>query len=136
MTRSQGVADPVASVPSGPGGTTMTARARVIARRAAFAAAWGLAIPLVWIPAPATADSAPGTVWEWGSNDFGQLGNGSTSTSPSNPAAVAGLSDVVSVHGGREHVIVLTASGQVLTWGSNQVGALGGRPRLGAPRWG
>lgn len=74
---------------------------------------------------PAAATPAPGIPWTWGSNSFGQLGNGTTSTSPAAPAAVAGLSDVVDVHGGREHIAALTAAGTVLTWGSNQEGQLG-----------
>jgi alpha-tubulin suppressor-like RCC1 family protein len=73
----------------------------------------------------AAAAAAPGVVWEWGSNGFGQLGNGAVSASPSGPAAVSGLSGVVDVHGGREHVAALTSSGQVYTWGSNQEGQLG-----------
>lgn len=73
----------------------------------------------------AAAAAAPGVVWTWGSNDFGQLGNGHTSSTPVGPAQVAGLSNVVDVHGGREHVVALTSSGQVYTWGSNQQGQLG-----------
>ncbi len=38
---------------------------------------------------------------------------------------MSGLSDVVDVHGGREHVAALTSSGQVYTWGSNQKGRSG-----------
>ena len=48
-----------------------------------------------------------------------------TSTAPTGPAAVAGLSNVVQVEGGREHIIALTATGQVLVWGSNENGQLG-----------
>jgi alpha-tubulin suppressor-like RCC1 family protein len=86
--------------------------------------AWGLAIPLAWIPSPAEA-ADPGTLWTWGTNDFGQLGNGTTSTTPVGPAAVAGLSNVAEVEGGREHIVALTSSGQVYVWGSNQQGQLG-----------
>jgi alpha-tubulin suppressor-like RCC1 family protein len=91
----------------------------------AIGVAGALAVPLAWIAPPATAAVAPSTVWTWGSNDFGQLGNGTTSTSPTGPAAVAGLSGVVEMEGGREHIITLTASGQVFAWGSNQEGQLG-----------
>jgi alpha-tubulin suppressor-like RCC1 family protein len=73
----------------------------------------------------AVAASAPGVPWAWGSNSYGQLGNGTTSTSPSGPAPVAGLDDVVDLSGGREHVVALTASGAVYTWGSDQEGQLG-----------
>ena len=38
---------------------------------------------------------------------------------------MAGLSNVVQVEGGREHIIALTATGQVLVWGSNENGQLG-----------
>jgi alpha-tubulin suppressor-like RCC1 family protein len=103
----------------------MTARRRVHGRRVAVGLAWGLAIPLAWLPSAATAATAPSTVWTWGSNDFGQLGNGTTSATPSGPAAVAGVSDVVEMEGGREHIVTLTASGQVFAWGSNENGQLG-----------
>jgi alpha-tubulin suppressor-like RCC1 family protein len=73
----------------------------------------------------AVAAPGAGVLWSWGSNSFGQLGNGATSTSPAPPAAVSGLSDVVDVHGGREHVAALTSSGSVFTWGSNVEGQLG-----------
>jgi alpha-tubulin suppressor-like RCC1 family protein len=85
----------------------------------------GLALSVASMAAPSAAAVAPGTPWVWGSNGFGQLGNGTTSTSPSPPAPVPGLSDVQDVQGGREHVVALTASGTVLVWGSNQYGQLG-----------
>ena len=104
----------------------MSARGRINRRQVAIAVAWGLAaVPLAWMPSPASAAVAPSTVWTWGSNDFGQLGNGTVSASPTGPAAVAGVSDVVEMEGGREHIIALTASGQVYVWGSNENGQLG-----------
>jgi len=103
----------------------MTARGRTIARRVAATVVGGLATSLAWIPAPAVSAVAPGTVWSWGSNGFGQLGNGTTSSSPSAAAAVPGLSDVQDVEGGREHVVALTTSGGILVWGSNAYGQLG-----------
>lgn len=103
----------------------MALRGLTIGRRVAIGLAWGLALPVAWIPTPAQAAVAAGTVWEWGSNGFGQLGNGTTSASPSGAAAVPGLSDVADVEGGREHVVALTTSGQILVWGSNQYGQLG-----------
>jgi len=107
----------------------MTAPARTIGRRLATGVAWGLAaslaVPLAGTAAPASAAVAPGTVWEWGSDGFGQLGNGTTSASPSGAAAVPGLSDVADVEGGREHVVALTASGTIRVWGSNSYGQLG-----------
>jgi len=94
--------------------------ARSVAGAAALAL---LAAPLAL--AGAAGAAAPGTLTTWGSNGFGQLGNGTTSTIPVDPAAVTGLSGVVDVHGGREHVVALASGGEVYTWGSNQEGQLG-----------
>ncbi|MDX6299860.1 MAG: hypothetical protein QOF53_1074 [Nocardioidaceae bacterium] len=97
---------------------------RQMLARGVVAAVAVVAAPLVTGGA-ASAATAPGVVYTWGSNSFGQLGNGSTATTPSAPAAVAGLSDVVDVDGGREHIAALTATGMVYTWGSNVEGQLG-----------
>ena len=98
---------------------------RRLAAGAAGAAACALVVPLGLVSSPAAAADPPGTPWTWGTSDFGQLGNGTTSTAIANPAAVAGLSDVVQLEGGREHIIALTATGQVMVWGSNENGQLG-----------
>lgn len=73
----------------------------------------------------AGAAAPPSQVWTWGSNAYGQLGNGVTSSVPSGAAQVAGLSGIVDVHGGREHVVALSSDGTVYAWGSNQQGQLG-----------
>jgi alpha-tubulin suppressor-like RCC1 family protein len=76
-------------------------------------------------PAPARAAVSPGGVpWTWGGNDFGQLGNGTTQPRLT-PGPVNGLTDVVDLHGGRDHVIALRSDGTVWTWGSSAVGQLG-----------
>lgn len=68
---------------------------------------------------------APGGVpWTWGGNGFGQLGDGTTQARLA-PGPVNGLSDVVDLHGGREHVAALRDDGTVWVWGSNQQGQLG-----------
>ncbi len=72
----------------------------------------------------AVAAAAPGTPWTWGGNGFGQLGDGTTQSRRS-PGPVSGLTDVVDLHGGREHVAALRADGTVWTWGSNKEGQLG-----------
>jgi alpha-tubulin suppressor-like RCC1 family protein len=90
----------------------------------------GLLAPLVGV-ASAAAAPAPGVPWTWGSNDFGQLGNGKVSSTPAGPAAVKGpsgtgrLGTIVDMDGGREHVVALTSTGVVYTWGSDQQGQLG-----------
>ena len=72
----------------------------------------------------AVGATTPGTPWTWGENTYGQLGNGSTTTRLS-AAPVSGLSGVVDLHGGREHVVALRSDGSVWTWGSNAEGQLG-----------
>lgn len=67
------------------------------------------------------------TVICWGSNEFGQLGNGNT-TNSSVPVKVAGLSKVKVVQAGAEHACALRTDGQVLCWGNNQAGQLGTDP--------
>ena len=71
---------------------------------------------------PATAFG--GTVRTWGDNTYGQLGDG-TFTSRLTAVRVHGLSGVVELHGGREHVVALKGDGTVWTWGRNRYGQLG-----------
>lgn len=65
-----------------------------------------------------------GAAWAWGSNSFGQLGNGN-STSARTPVAVSGVSGVVDVSGGLVHSVASDDSGQVWAWGQGSRGQLG-----------
>ncbi|MFE0653110.1 RCC1 domain-containing protein [Streptomyces sp. NPDC059534] len=65
-----------------------------------------------------------GTVWAWGRNHEGQLGDGTT-TDRSTPRRVPGLTDVVSVRAGCRHVLALTADHTVKAWGRGGNGELG-----------
>jgi alpha-tubulin suppressor-like RCC1 family protein len=65
-----------------------------------------------------------GTVWVWGRNEFGQLGDGTT-TSRLSPVQVPGLSDVSSLFVGWAHVIVLKRDGTMWLWGNNADGQFG-----------
>ncbi|SET99274.1 Alpha-tubulin suppressor [Stigmatella erecta] len=65
-----------------------------------------------------------GTVWAWGANTRGQLGDG-TNAAHSVPVQVAGLSGVVGIAAGSEHSLALKTDGTVWSWGSNTSGQLG-----------
>lgn len=64
------------------------------------------------------------TVWAWGRNDFGQLGNG-TSISANRPVQISGLTNIVAIAAGKLHSMALDANGRVWTWGYNNAGQLG-----------
>jgi len=65
-----------------------------------------------------------GAVWCWGSNDSGQLGDGTTLASPS-AVRVAGLPAVTEIAVGVDHSCAVDATGAVWCWGSNRSGQLG-----------
>lgn len=67
---------------------------------------------------------ADGTVWTWGSNMFGALGDG-TERSRYVPKQVAGLTDAIDIAAGRGFSVALKSDGTVWGWGSNIVGQLG-----------
>jgi len=65
-----------------------------------------------------------GTVWAWGWNIYGQLGD-ALSEYRDLPAKVAGLSDVKAVAAGLSYTVALKNDGTVWTWGNNNHGQLG-----------
>ena len=65
-----------------------------------------------------------GTVWAWGINNSGELGNGSTEQSAAQ-VQVAGLDSVVAISAHDEHSLALKSDGSVWSWGSNHAGQLG-----------
>ena len=65
-----------------------------------------------------------GTVWDWGLNGNGQLGNEST-TQSTLPVQVVGLSGIIAIAGGADHSIALKSNGTVWEWGFNGDGQLG-----------
>lgn len=65
-----------------------------------------------------------GTVWAWGQNRYGQVGDGTT-TGRTTPVRVQGLSSIVAIAVGNDHTAALRLDGTVWTWGSNLSGQLG-----------
>ena len=72
----------------------------------------------------ALALKADGTVWAWGGNHYGQLGDGTT-THRLTPIQVPGLTGMVAVVASGYFSVALKADGTVRTWGSNSSGQLG-----------
>jgi len=72
----------------------------------------------------ALALRSDGTVWAWGSNASGQLGDGNTNYSTT-PVQVGGLTNVVAVAAGISQSLALRSDGTVWAWGGNQYGELG-----------
>ncbi len=67
---------------------------------------------------------ADGTVWAWGRNQDGELGNGTT-TDSANPVQASGLSGVIAISAGDTHAMALKSDGTVWAWGANSWGQLG-----------
>jgi alpha-tubulin suppressor-like RCC1 family protein len=66
-----------------------------------------------------------GTVWAWGSNLFGQLGDGTTKPRQG-PVQVRGLTDVVALATSYQYSLAMKADGTVWTWGDGSAGTLPG----------
>ena len=67
-----------------------------------------------------------GHVWSFGNNSTGQLGHGTTSSTPTTtPRQIQGLSGVQAVAAGINFGLALTTTGTVYAWGSNNDGQLG-----------
>ncbi len=67
-----------------------------------------------------------GSVWAWGDNDFGQLGDRGATIDQQTPVPVSGLgSGVVAVSAGGDHSVALRSDGSVMAWGQDYSGQLG-----------
>lgn len=80
------------------------------------------------------AVTASGAARCWGSNQYGQLGDGATGTYSAKPVQVRGLTaGIASVSAGQAHTCALGASGVVFCWGSNALGRLGDGTTTNSP---
>ena len=67
------------------------------------------------------------TVWCWGKNDQGQLGNGTT-TDSATPKLVQNLPPVTTLEAGSEHTCAVTSTKDLYCWGYNFSSQLGYKP--------
>jgi alpha-tubulin suppressor-like RCC1 family protein len=82
--------------------------------------------------------NSDGTVWAWGSNTLGGLGNGTTDfAAHPTPIQVPGLSGVVAIFAGNWVSYAVKADGTVFGWGTAFIGKLGdgtaGTPTINSP---
>jgi len=65
-----------------------------------------------------------GTLWAWGYNEFGQLGDGTT-VDKNTPTQIGSDKDWETIATGSNHTIALKKDGSLWTWGENKNGKLG-----------
>ncbi len=67
-----------------------------------------------------------GTVWTWGTNTAGQLGDGTT-TQRNTPVQVSGLTNITAIAASSfsSHALALKNDGTLWAWGNNSTGQLG-----------
>jgi alpha-tubulin suppressor-like RCC1 family protein len=68
---------------------------------------------------------ANGTLWSWGGNYYGYLGDGTTIYRSSPVSVVGGFTDWIQASGGGGHSLGLRANGTLWSWGYNNSGRLG-----------
>lgn len=70
--------------------------------------------------------TSEGTVFAWGDNDFGQIGDG-TKTQRTSPVEIPlpGAATATMIAGGDDHSLALTSEGDLLAWGYNGGGQIG-----------
>lgn len=73
---------------------------------------------------------ANGSVWAWGGNASGQLGDGTTKDR-TQAVQVKGLKGIKAIAAGSTFSLALDSTGAVWAWGNNSVGQLGDGTRVG-----
>ena len=73
----------------------------------------------------AAALCTAGRLFTWGTNNGGELGNGSSAGSTNTITQVGTREDWVSIHGGNSHFLAFSGTGWLYAWGNNGSGQLG-----------
>jgi len=68
---------------------------------------------------------ANGTLWAWGDNGYGELGNGTTGGNQTSPTQVGSGDNWAYIHAGYLRSFAITTSGTLWAWGNGDNGALG-----------
>jgi len=68
---------------------------------------------------------ANGTLWGWGSNGLGRIGDGTTSNRSSPVSVIGGFTDWKSMSAGNNHSLAIRGNGILYAWGGNTYGQLG-----------
>ena len=66
-----------------------------------------------------------GTLWAWGNNNQGQLGDGTNTTQPNVPTQIGSDADWAVITAGMLHTLALKSDGTLWAWGFNYSGELG-----------
>jgi alpha-tubulin suppressor-like RCC1 family protein len=67
-----------------------------------------------------------GSVWAWGADNTGQLGNAPAASPATRPVnTIRAGSGITQIAAGADHMVALRSDGTVLAWGDNTVGELG-----------
>lgn len=70
------------------------------------------------------AISQDGTLWAWGENGYGQLGDGTTTDRPQ-PVQISTATNWAFIAAGDEHSAAIKSDGTLWTWGRDNYGQLG-----------
>jgi len=71
-----------------------------------------------------------GTLWAWGGNSYGQIGDGTSGTDRITPVPVSALTAVKAIAAGGYHTLALKTDGTVWGFGQNASGQLGDRSTI------
>ena len=69
------------------------------------------------------AIKSDGSLWGWGANTLGELGDGNWGNTKISPIKI--MDDVVTISVGDSHSLAIKSDGSLWAWGSNQYGKLG-----------